>query len=120
MYAASRGHIESVDILVKAGVNDDVNKEHMTALYLASREGWYNVVVYLVVTGSKRKHFSDTTKRTPLFCALMNGVHKIVEYFVKDTDADLNWRDSDQDTIWHEIAACNSLNSFKLLLEVSE
>ena len=46
MYAASRGHIESIDILVKAGVNiDDVNKEHMTALYLASREGWYNVVV---------------------------------------------------------------------------
>ena len=67
MYAASRGHIESIDILVKAGVNiDDVNKEHMTALYLASREGWYNVVVYLVKLGANVNIFSDTTKRTPL------------------------------------------------------
>ncbi len=119
MYAASRGHIESIDILVKAGVNiDDVNKEHMTALYLASREGWYNVVVYLVKLGANVNIFSDTTKRTPLFCALMHDHHKIVEFFVKDTDANLNWRDSSMNTIWHEIAACNSLKCFKLLLEV--
>ena len=43
------GHIDIVKILVNANVNiEDVNKENMTALYLASREGWYDVVVYLI------------------------------------------------------------------------
>eukprot|EP00943_MAST-04B_sp_MAST-4B-sp1_P005289 g5289.t1 len=118
MYAASRGHIEVVKILVEANVDiDDVNKENMTALYLAAREGWYHVVVYLLEVGANVNQ-SATTKRTPLFCALMNDHCNIVKYFINNTDADIEGRDSSLNTIWHEIAACNSLNCFQLFVEL--
>ena len=118
MYAASRGHIDIVKILVNANVNiEDVNKENMTALYLASREGWYDVVVYLIKCGANVNIASGTTNRTPLFCALMNDHHEIVKYLIHNTNIDIEGRDSSMNTIWHEIAACNSLNSFKFFVD---
>lgn len=78
-FAAQNGHVEVLDVLLKAGVSRDTRtKVDRTPLHLAAQEGHLEIVNQLVQHGADMDA-KDLLKMTPLHWAVQRGYYDIVE-----------------------------------------
>lgn len=78
-FAAQYGHVEVLDVLLKAGVSRDTRtKVDLTPLHLAAQGGHLEIVSQLVQHGADIEA-KDLLKMTPLHWAVQRGYFDIVE-----------------------------------------
>lgn len=78
-FAAQFGHVEVLDVLLKAGVSRDTRtKVDRTPLHLAAQEGHLDIVTQLVNAGADLDA-KDLLKMTPLHWAVERGYFDIAE-----------------------------------------
>eukprot|EP00435_Cladocopium_sp_Y103_P064356 s175_g26.t1 len=84
-WAAKRGHVESLKLLIEAGTEKDVRDqgpERMTPLHWAAQEGHLNVVRHLVEVGADKDQ-RTVNGATPLFIAAQEGHLNVVRHLVE-------------------------------------
>ncbi len=87
--AASGGHIDTLEVLLKAGAQADIqDDEGVTALFKASEQG-YITAVALLLAHQADPNLYDNIGRTPLMVASRNGYQNIVEALIAH-DAEVN------------------------------
>ncbi|KAI1290241.1 GA-binding protein subunit beta-2 [Halotydeus destructor] len=78
-FAAQNGHVETTDVLLKAGVSKDTRtKVDRTPLHSAAQEGHLAIVQLLLKSGADIDS-RDLLKMTPLHWAVERGHHDVVE-----------------------------------------
>ncbi|MFP3033743.1 MAG: ankyrin repeat domain-containing protein [Wolbachia sp.] len=88
--AAINGSVERVENLVDQGANVNIeNEDGLMPLFLAVREGKFNVVKHLIDSKKADVKVSDNYGNTLLHWAAFNGRLKIVEYLI-EKGADVN------------------------------
>ncbi len=87
--AASGGHIDTLEVLLKAGAQADIqDDEGVTALFKASEQGHVKAVA-LLLAHQADPNIYDNIGRTPLMIASRNGYQNIVETLIAHK-ADVN------------------------------
>eukprot|EP00949_MAST-11_sp_MAST-11-sp1_P002044 g2044.t1 len=119
MYAASRNHAHVVQLLIDRAAGceelDSTNREGMTALYLACREGATDAVEILIKAGASANICTTTTNRSPLQAAIRSNHVQVVKCLLQSTKVDLAHRDSSQRSVYHDAAEYNAIESLELL-----
>ena len=83
-FAAYRGHLQIVKVLVEEG-NASVNLKNgdsKTALVIASEVGALEIVKYLLEKGAN-VHGEDNQGKAPIIAAVMNGHLHVVSYLLR-------------------------------------
>ena len=118
-YAAERGDVEMIEMLVYAGANVGATTRigQYTPLHLASQSGSAAVVQALVKSGANVSARTTTTGVTPLHLAAATGNADVVKILL-DHGADANAKDAD----WGQTpliyaAAQNRPDAIRVLLE---
>ncbi|XP_057309492.1 poly [ADP-ribose] polymerase tankyrase-like isoform X2 [Hydractinia symbiolongicarpus] len=118
-YAAERGFIDVVKVLIELGASIDLQtgagKENMTPLGFAAQKGHYDVVKLLVEKGASPDKKMRRSK-TALMYACMNGHSQIVAYLLR-IGVNPSAEDSSQNTPIHYAAAYGWYHCVQLLLE---
>ncbi len=93
MWAASRGHFETVDYLVKQGANltlQSARESRLGAFHFACREGCLAIVKLLIEKQPDFLNQTDGCGQTPLMWAASRGQTAVVAYLIEQgADCDL-------------------------------
>ena len=80
-YAASKGHLQIVDLLIQEGATVDVQQpgSGFTPLHIAAEEGHVEVVKLLVAQRGRNVDYRDVDGHTPLSLAVQNNNLEVVK-----------------------------------------
>ncbi|XWX00580.1 hypothetical protein V2A60_008601 [Cordyceps javanica] len=114
--AAQQGHIEVVNLLQKRLAGVDVkNCDGTTALWLAAKGGYPEIVTILLEHTKTDRNSADDLGRSPLSVAAENGKVAVVEVLLGDASVDPAWEDMDRETPLYLAASNGHKEAVELL-----
>ncbi|TQW03562.1 ankyrin repeats (3 copies) domain-containing protein [Cordyceps javanica] len=115
-WAAQQGHIEVVNLLQKRLAGVDVkNCDDRTALWLAAKGGYPEIVTILLEHTKTDRNSADDLGRSPLSVAAENGKVAVVEVLLGDASVDPAWEDMGRETPLYLAASNGHKEAVELL-----
>lgn len=122
MYAASMGHVSSLDQLVQAGANLNlIDEQGQTALMMAAEAGHASCIECLM-KGGARQEIQDAIGRTALMLAASQRHHECLQVLLSSADSckNLQCRNGKTALIYAVEAISNTLLSCLSMSEVTQ
>ncbi|PON46096.1 Transmembrane protein [Parasponia andersonii] len=121
-YAAFLGHLEATKLILQQKFSSVAylkDKEGMSALHIAAKEGHVRVMREIVHQKPEACDLVDIRGWTPLHVAVVNGKLRVVKYILNTPRLEfmLNVADKDGNTPLHLAAGCRKQRIIKILVE---